>query len=319
MRKFWNFTVALLILCAIPFSAYATELLVPVGQVVGLQLQNGTVTVADLAPDSPAKAAGVQAGDCILRLDGSAITCVQELKDQLKNCGATVKLDIRRDRKEQTLTITPETTATGPRLGIYLREGITGIGTITYYDPDTGNFGTLGHGVNDPTGSLTNMETGLAYPAKVQSVRQGRIGAPGQLVGAIQGSNTLGQLTLNTPQGLFGKTELALPGDPLPVAQAGDVHTGPATILSTVAGAKPQEYSVEILKTYAKDRQGGRNMLIKITDQRLLEATGGIVQGMSGSPLLQNGKIIGAVTHVLVNDPTTGYGIFIENMLEAAG
>ncbi len=318
MRKIWISFFILLLLCAIPLTAYAADTLVPVGQVVGLQLLGGSVTVSELTADSPAKAAGVQPGDCILRLDGKAVTCAQDLKNHLASCGETITLDIRREQKELSLTVTPQLTADGPRLGIYLREGITGIGTITYYDPDTGAFGTLGHGVNDPSGGLVAMESGLAYPARVQSVRPGRPGAPGQLVGAIRQADALGQLTRNTPQGLFGKTNQRLLGDALPVAQASQVHTGKATILSTVTGSDPQQYSVEILKVYAKDRKGGRNMLIKVTDARLLEATGGIVQGMSGSPILQDGRLIGAVTHVLVNDPTTGYGIFIENMLNAA-
>ncbi len=318
MRKFWISICLLLLLCANCLGAYAADTLIPVGQVVGLQLLGGTVTVSHLAADSPAAAAGVQPGDCILRLDGKEVTCAQDVKTHLASGGEKVTLDIRREQKQLRLTVTPQQSADGPRLGIYLRDGITGIGTVTYYDPDTGTFGALGHGVNTPDGSLAPMTSGFAYPARVQSVRKGKSGAPGQLVGAIRDADPMGQLTRNTPQGLFGKTGLRLPGDALPVAQASQVHTGKATILSTVEGSDPQEYSVEILKIYAKDRKGGRNMLIQVTDSRLLEATGGIVQGMSGSPIIQDGRLIGAVTHVLVNDPTTGYGIFIENMLNAA-
>ncbi len=318
MRKIWISIILLLILCAIPLTAYAADTLIPVGQVVGLQLQNGTVTVSELAADSPAKAAGVQSGDCILRIDGKAVACAQDIRSHLASCGDTVTLDIRRQERLLQLQVAPQRTAQGARLGLYLRDGVTGIGTITFYDPDTGLFGTLGHGVNDPGGSLVAMQSGLAYPARVQSVRKGKAGAPGQLVGAIRDANALGELKRNTSQGLFGKTSRTLPGQPLPVASYQEVRPGEASILSTVEGASPQEYSVEILKIYAKDRRGGRNMLIKVTDPRLLETTGGIVQGMSGSPIIQNGKLIGAVTHVLVNDPTTGYGIFIENMLDAA-
>lgn len=318
MRKIWISFFLLVLLCAIPLTAYASGTLVPVGQVVGLQLQNGTVTVSELAADSPAKAAGVQPGDCILRLNGNEITCAQDMKTYLASGGPSVTLDVRREQQELRFTITPQATAAGPRLGLYLRDGITGIGTITYYDPETGIFGTLGHGVNEPGGGLANMESGIAYPARVQSVRQGKSGAPGQLVGAIRDASAIGPLYRNTSQGLFGKAEHNLPGDALPVGKAKEVHAGDATILSTIEGTQPREYSVEILKIYAKDRRGGRNLLLKVTDPRLLQATGGIVQGMSGSPIIQDGKLIGAVTHVLVNDPTTGYGIFIENMLDAA-
>ena len=318
MRKIWISMVLLFILCAMPLAAYAVDTLIPVGQVVGLQLQNGTVTVSELTEDSPARAAGLQPGDCILRVDGKAVGCAQDIRTHLAACGETVTLEIRRQDRVFQLQIAPQPGKDGPRLGVYLRDGITGIGTVTYYDPDTGVFGTLGHGVNDPGGSLAAMQNGLAYPARVQSVRRGKPGAPGQLIGAIRDANALGELTRNTSQGLFGKTQRTLPGQALPVASFQEIRPGKATILSTVEGASPQEYSVEILKIYAKDRRGGRNMLIKVTDPRLLEATGGIVQGMSGSPIIQNGKLIGAVTHVLVNDPTTGYGIFIENMLDAA-
>lgn len=318
MRKIWISIILLFILCAIPLTAFAADTLIPVGQVVGLQLQNGTVTVSELAEDSPAKAAGVQSGDCILRIDGKAVTCAQDIRSHLSSCGDTVTLELRRQDRVFQLQLTPQRTGGSPRLGVYLRDGVTGIGTITYYDPDTGVFGTLGHGVNDPGGSLVAMQSGLAYPARVQSVRKGKAGSPGQLVGAIRDADPLGQLFRNTSQGLFGKTSHTLPGQALPVASFQEVRPGKASILSTIEGASPQEYSVEILKIYAKDRRGGRNMLIKVTDPRLLEATGGIVQGMSGSPIIQNGKLIGAVTHVLVNDPTSGYGIFIENMLDAA-
>lgn len=318
MRKIWISIFLLLLLCTALPMVSAADALVPVGQVVGLQLDNGKVTVADLAPDSPAKAAGVQAGDGIEAINGQAVTCPQDLKTALDRCGDQVKLDIRRQDQRLTLTITPKTTPEGKKLGIYLRSGVTGIGTITYYNPQTGEFAALGHGVNEPSGSLVAMQSGLAYPARVQSIRRGRSGAPGQLIGAVRDSQPLGQLSRNTSQGVFGNTSSALPGQAIPVADSQQVRPGEATILSTVQGDSPQQYSVEILKIYAKDRRGGRNMLIKVTDPRLLEATGGIVQGMSGSPIIQNGKLIGAVTHVLVNDPTTGYGIFIENMLDAA-
>jgi stage IV sporulation protein B len=151
----------------------------------------------------------------------------------------------------------------------------------------------------------------------VLSVRRGKAGQPGQLMGALSASNPLGTLGENTPMGVFG-TCGGWKGQPMPTAEASQIHTGAATILSTVNGETPQEYSVEILKIYANSDKMGRNLLLKVTDPRLLQTTGGIVQGMSGSPIIQDGKLVGAVTHVLVNDPTTGYGIFIENMLDAA-
>ena len=201
---------------------------------------------------------------------------------------------------------------------MYLRDGITGIGTVTWYDPDTGQFGTLGHGVNGSDGNLLEMVKGKAYDAQVASVKKGVSGEPGQLKGAVAPEQEAGSLYRNTPQGVFGKSDRGWKGEALPVGEAENIRTGPAVIRSTVKGDETQEYSVEILKIYPGSRADGRNLLIKITDPKLLEATGGIVQGMSGSPIIQDGKLVGAVTHVLVNDPTRGYGIFIENMLDAA-
>jgi len=162
------------------------------------------------------------------------------------------------------------------------------------------------------------MVQGYAYEARVLTVRKGRAGDPGQLMGTVDGSSPIGILSANTDRGVFGTTEEGWQGDAVTVADSDEVKTGAAVIRSTVSGDTVREYSVEILKIYPKSRQNGRNLLLRVTDPALLETTGGIVQGMSGSPILQNGKLIGAVTHVLVNDPTTGYGIFIENMLDAA-
>ena len=163
------------------------------------------------------------------------------------------------------------------------------------------------------------MTGGSAYDAFVESVKRGKAGAPGQLRGCADSPQECGELLKNTPQGVFGKTAQSWEGAPVPVAAYEEVTPGPATIRATVQAGEPQDYSAEILKIYPRDRSDGRNLLLKVTDPRLLEATGGIVQGMSGSPIIQDGKLVGAVTHVLVNDPTAGYGIFIENMLDAAG
>ena len=149
-------------------------------------------------------------------------------------------------------------------------------------------------------------------------MKKGAVGTPGQLMGQLTSQDTLGSISKNTAQGVFGTLTSPVSAAPLPIAEPGEVKTGAATIRSTVDGATLQEYSVEILKIYPNSNERTRNMLIRVTDPALLQTTGGIVQGMSGSPIIQDGKLIGAVTHVLVNDPTTGYGIFIENMLDAA-
>ena len=304
----------------LPVSASAARYLVPGGEVIGLELGDSTVTVAafDEEIGHSAQAAGLRAGDCITKIDGKAISCAADIQDALNKADGQVVLTVSRSGKEKTFKIHPVVTPEGPKLGVYLKQGVTGIGTVTWYDPETGRFGTLGHGVNSPDGKLLQLRQGTAYEASVISVKKGRSGTPGQLMGVLDGEEPIGILEKNTNHGVFGTAQEAFEGEKLPVAQVSDIQTGKATILSTVSDGEVQEYSVEILKIYPNQKNAGRNMLLRVTDSRLLEITGGIVQGMSGSPIIQNGKLIGAVTHVLVNDPTTGYGIFIENMLDAA-
>ncbi len=310
----------LLCICLMTVGAHGVEYLIPVGQVVGLALSDNSVTVAafDETMGEKARQAGLCVGDRLLEIDGRAITCAEDVRSALDCSDGYVRLRLERKGKTQTLELQPEITDEGPKLGIYLKQGVAGIGTITWYDPDSGIFGTLGHGVNGSGGELLKMASGQAYKASVVSIKQGKCGEPGQLRGAVDAGTPVGQLTGNTMRGVFGVADRGWQGQALPVATAAEIQTGKATIRSTIRGETVQEYSVEILKIYPKTKSGDRNLLIRVTDEALLNATGGIVQGMSGSPIIQNGKLIGAVTHVLVNDPTTGYGIFIENMLDAA-
>lgn len=310
--------LAALCIWLLPRTALAAQLLVPVGQIVGLELGGDSVTVAafDDVHGLKARAAGLQIGDEICEIDGIPITSAQDVHRALERSDGTVELRLERGDEVLSVNVSPEITENGPRLGVYLRQGITGIGTVTFYDPETGRFGTLGHGVNDSAGKLAEMGKGNAYRARVLSVKKGKAGEPGQLRGAVE--EALGTLTGNTARGVFGTTESGWLGEAIPVAAAAEITTGPAVIRSTVSGNQVREYSVEILKIYPQTKSDGRNFLLKVTDPELLAITGGIVQGMSGSPILQNGKIVGAVTHVLVQDATTGYGIYIGNMLEAA-
>ncbi len=307
--------VFILYMMALP--VLAVKELVPGGGVIGLELQNGTVTVAGFSDGSPAEAAGVQEGDRITAVDGKPVTGTADVREALNHSKGSVALTVVREEKEQTVRLSPTITADGPKLGVYLKDGITGIGTVTFYDPESGRFGALGHGVNTPDGKLLRLKTGSIYDARVASVRKGEAGKPGQLMGAVTDADAMGTLDRNTACGVFGKCKTPENARALPVGEANEVHAGQATILSTVDEGV-REYSVEIVKIYSGHRGEGRNMLLRVTDEQLLETTGGIVQGMSGSPIIQDGKLIGAVTHVLVNDPTTGYGIFIENMLDAA-
>ena len=321
MKKIvWRVTALVLCVLLTTSNASAVELLIPGGQVVGLQLCNDAVTVAafDDKLGSESKAAGLRIGDEIISLNGRKISTARDVVDALDHSDGTVEMRIRRNGKEKKLRLYPRITPQGPRLGIYLRDGISGIGTVTWYDPDTGRFGTLGHGVNCSDGELLDMTSGKAYEAEVASVKRGTSGEPGQLKGAVDTDDQVGSLYRNTQQGVFGVADEPWRGEALPVGQPDEVHLGQAMIRSTVSGDDIQEYSVEILKIYPNSGADGRNLLLQVTDPALLATTGGIVQGMSGSPIIQDGKLVGAVTHVLVNDPTTGYGIFIENMLKAA-
>ncbi len=315
-----NIALTMVLFLFLPLTALAAQVLVPGGQLVALELSNDTVTIAafDDTCSGPARDAGLQVGDQLLEIAGRRITCAEDVRQALGSCGDRVELKVLRGSREETLILTPTRTQEGPRLGVYLRQGIAGIGTITWYDPESHRFGTLGHGVNDSGGVLMPMARGRCLEAEVASVKPGKSGEPGQLRGRAGADTDLGTLEKNTPQGVFGVIRQEIPGDALELAQYEQIRTGPATIRSTVGPEGVQEYSVEILKIYPRDRSDCRNFLIQITDPELLETTGGIVQGMSGSPIIQDGKLVGAVTHVLVNDPTRGYGIFIENMLDAA-
>ena len=296
--------------------ALAVQMLVPVGKVVGLRLGDGSVTVVafDQNLGRSAMDAGMQIGDDIQKIDGTPIDSAEALHDALSRSDGRVRLTLERRGRSHEILVEPAITTQGPRLGVYIREGISGIGTVTYYAPDSGTFGALGHGVSDPAGQLAQMTEGCIYPATVSSLRPGKCGKPGQLGGTLTGQTPIGQLKINCPYGIFGSCQV-FAGEPLPTGQA---QPGPAKILSNISGETVETFAVEILKVSGPENDNGRDFVIQVTDETLLNTTGGIVAGMSGSPIIQDGKLIGAVTHVLVNSPDTGYGIFIENMLEAA-
>ena len=318
-RKFFRAVTAAAFVLILSVQAQAARMLIPVGKVVGLSLSEGSVTVVAFDDElgASAREAGVQIGDEILSVDGCRIDSAEDLHQALCRSDGEVRLKLCRDNRECQVKVSPALTDDGPRLGVYIREGVTGIGTVTYYDPVKKTFGTLGHGVSDKRGQLAEMISGQVCRASVVSVKRGQCGHPGQLRGAVSAGEILGELTENTPFGVFG-AGAEWSGEALPAAEREEVQTGPAQILSNVTGDAVEAFSVQILKIYEPDQHPGRDLMIQVTDPELLEITGGIVAGMSGSPIIQDGKLVGAVTHVLVNDPTTGYGIFIENMLDAA-
>lgn len=303
--------------------------LVPLGQAVGIKLFSDGVLVVGLStvdtaagPAAPGKTCGLRMGDRITHINGQKVNTIEEAQailEQERDGDLTLQV-VREDQNLQLTTRGVETASGQYQLGVWLRDSMAGIGTMTFYDPDSGVFAALGHGINDvDTAQLMPLESGSVMEAEVDQVQKGEKGQPGQLQGIFNLEEDLGVLYANTDRGIFGRMEedtLTEGTEPVPVAQAKEVSVGSAVILSTISGDDVEEYTVEIKEIHEKG--GTRNLVLEVTDPRLLETTGGIVQGMSGSPILQNGKLVGAVTHVLVNDPTKGYGILIENMLDAA-
>ncbi len=276
---------AILFLLLLPVGVRAAELLIPGGQVIGLHLRNGVITVAafDDALGDNARQAGFKIGDKILSINRQRIQDAGDVRSAIKHADAPVTVSVRRGSRELTLQITPSQTAEGPRLGLHLKQGITGIGTVSWYDPRTQTFGALGHGVNDSRGGLLQMTAGTACHARVLDAKKGKAGEPGLLKGSADPLGVCGQLLRNTPQGVFGISKEGWRGEPLPVADFDEIEAGAAIIRSTVAGTSVQEYSVDILKIYPENRSDGRNFLLRVTDPALLSVTGGIVQGMGVS------------------------------------
>jgi stage IV sporulation protein B len=263
----------------------------------------------------------VKAGDVITRVGKTRITSGDILKDVLKKLdGAPVAVQVARGGETVQITVTPHRTGEGEySFGLMVRDGVSGIGTVTFYDPETGAYGALGHSVSDgETGLLLPLRDGTITRASVTDVAKGRSGTPGQLHGAFDFERKLGSITVNSDCGIFGVLSDgdAIQRAALPAAEDSELHTGAATILSNVSGSEVKEYQAEITRVYTGAEAVGRSMLVTVTDPALLEQTGGIVQGMSGSPIIQDGKLVGAVTHVLINDPTKGYGVSIGKMLE---
>ena len=267
----------------------------------------------------PGKDAGLKKGDILRRANGVELNHASAFSKLLaKSEGKPIRLDLEREGKALTLFLTPAFTENGYRAGLWVRDGAAGIGTVTFIDPQTGAFAGLGHPVCDSeTGIPFPLGSGTVCHAKVDRITKGGEGAPGELKGTLD-QTRMGVLEANTKSGVYGRLDANTPknGTAVPIGLKNEVKTGKATILCTLDEKGKQEYEIEIEEIIGKDRDS-KNFILHVTDPRLLSQTGGIVQGMSGSPILQNGKLVGAVTHVLVGDPTRGYGIFIENMLSA--
>jgi len=318
MKKVCNSTISLFLVLILAGTCTAAlpETLIPGGNTIGLQLNTEGIAIVELSDNMPEQI-DLKQGDLIQSIDGTAVSSVEEMTSMIKKSeGKPLTLTILRKGETKEITAAPSKTEEGWKLGLYVKDSITGIGTVTYYDQETHTFGALGHGVSDGHADPLPIRNGSVLPSLVASVIRGKAGSPGALQGAVSGRNISGKIIKNTSQGIFGEMEIPQ-GRPIPVASSNQVHPGPATILSNVQGTEVEGYTVKILEVYPREEHD-RNLLLEVTDPALLSKTGGIVQGMSGSPILQDGKLIGAVTHVLIDDPTQGYGIFIENMLDAA-
>ena len=291
-------------------------LLIPGGGIFGAKIKQSYVSV-----QSPGDVRELKAGDKILSVNGKRVFSASEVKDAIQALGKSeISLVCERDSKEITVKLTPKKTDGEYKLGLVLKDGAAGIGTITYIDPETGAFGGLGHGICDTdTGEVIKFTEGQVTGVILSGVKKGEEGKPGELSGMLT-DKVSGVLYSNTECGVFGKLDKIPEGaslTPIKIAHRDEVHTGQATILSTVKAGATKEFKIEI-SDINKSSTGTKSFKIKVTDPALLAITGGVVRGMSGSPIIQDGKLVGAVTHVMVANPTEGYGIFIENMLSAA-
>ena len=315
---------------ALPERSPAGRTVIPLGKAVGIKLFSDGVLVVGLSPvetgegaSYPGRDCGLKTGDVITHINGGEVDTIEEVQAVVaKSEDEPITIQAVRGQQQLQLTAAAVENSQGVwQLGAWLRDSMAGIGTVTYYDPATGAFGALGHGINDvDTSMLMPLESGSIMPASVSDVKKGASGTPGELHGQFDLTRDLGTLYANTDLGIFGQMSRELVGSarkPVEVAQREQVTVGPATILSNIRGDEVEEFDIQITHLYPQG-DGTRGMMIQVADPELLEATGGIVQGMSGSPILQNGRLVGAVTHVLVNDPTRGYGILAENMLKQA-
>jgi len=282
---------------------------IPMGCAVGIGVDTQGVTIVGLCEvdgASPAKDAGLQSGDIICSIDGTPVRAVKDIQPLLdaKN-GAAVEMTLHRGDQELTVCVQPAANEDGKlRLGIWVRDSVLGIGTLTFVEPSTGIYGALGHGIagqDEP--ELLEIRGGQLLHAAVDDVRMGEPGKPGELHGSFDREAPIGTVEENTQSGIYGVLE-SIPGGKqktMPIADASQIRLGEAEIWSNVSGEDVERYQVKILSLQHDGPDHNRNLLLKITDERLLAQTGGIVQGMSGSPIIQDGRIVGAVTHVCVN------------------
>lgn len=313
-----------------------TLYLMPGGHSIGVLLRSQGIMVVGFSPvilsqdqvSYPAKEAGMETGDLILSVNGLTADTDDHLRELIaeeSSAGKDLEFAVEREGKDLKIKVTPEycTETESYRIGLFVRDNAGGVGTLTFYDQNSGIYGALGHVVtNGKSSEPIHIAQGRLLLSDITEIHKGAVGDPGEKVGSFLKGSDFGSVEINGSCGIYGKlTDLPaqpLYSYPLPAAYSHQIAKGAAQILTVVEGQEIQAYDIEIQRLLP-GRKDGKNMIIEITDPELLEKTGGIIQGMSGSPILQDGKIIGAVTHVFVNDPTRGYGVFIENMLKESG
>lgn len=300
------------------------------GQSIGVRLHSNGVIVVGFqrvgdGHDSPAAQAKLQLGDVIEQMDRHPVANADDLRRWSNEGSASVELVVRRGAERRLVKVTPVTDGRGLRhLGLFVRDKTSGVGTLTFYDPAKQRFGALGHVITDTDTGQPIEGSGSLYEAEVTGVVPGSAGHPGEKRGRfISREHEIGHIERNSPFGVFGMMQVK-PTHPffdrqVPVALPGQVHEGPAKMLTVLHGQNIQSYDVEIENLARQDHPSTKSMIVHVVDARLLQEAGGIVQGMSGSPLLQDGKLVGAVTHVFVSDPTRGYGVYAQWMLKESG
>lgn len=306
----------------------------PGGISIGVKINNkgalvvgySDISTHDGLNESPGKIAGIELGDIIEEVNGENIETCSDLISKVKTCrNDELTVKILRGNSEITKKVPLIKEDNEYKIGLWVRDSTAGIGTLTFYDKDSKTFGALGHPITDGDTNVSfNIKSGTLLRSSILSIKKGERGNPGEIKGLFINENeSIGTIEKNTSSGIYGDglTELINPNfnKAMTVAYRDEIKEGHAQIITTVEDDGAKAYDIEILKLLPQDEPGSKSMIIKIVDPVLLEKTGGIVQGMSGSPIIQNGKIIGAVTHVLINKPDVGYGIYIEWMLQDAG
>lgn len=326
-KKIKNKLLLSLTLLIIPTITLAySDYIIAGGENIGIELNSKGVMIVgtyEVSGRNPAKEASLKTGDKIISINNEDITNIESMLNIIEKAPNKENISITYTRGNKTQNTTLKLTKTEENIyktGLYVKDSITGVGTLTYIDPNTKLFGALGHEIMEKsTGQKLEIRDGKIYSSTVTGVTRSDIGRPGEKNARYDSSNIFGTVNENTTSGIFGNYTDTIPDKKLyAVAKNEEVKTGNANILTVIDGTTVESFTINILKVNNSNNTITKNILFEITDQRLLKSTGGIVQGMSGSPIIQDDYIVGAVTHVVVDDPTKGYGIFITTMLEEA-